>query len=493
MRQLIRRLAKMVIGYGAIVWAGPFLSLIFTPIITRILTPSDYGIADYALTVSSAVSAIALFAQPQALTAHFNDREDDIWKSKITGSALVNILFIGIPLSVGVFFSAESISRWAFHDTSYQDLFRIIGLTICFGATSSVMVTAAQVAMRVRWGMVLSASSIVATVVCNIIFIVLLRWGAMGMVLTSSVTAIITGSLGIVLMRHKISLPTMNFVRLMLGSGAKLLPTMLAYWVLLLLDRLFLVQFISSESLGHYAIANRIASLMTIVMNPITQAWTPIALASHGEKNAEDRFVAMARYLISLVLIAALFLGLFATEILTILTRPSYLPAAPYVGFLAYIYVNSTFSSILITGAMINKQLGAISFAVVAGALVNIALNFLLIPTYKIWGAITATVIGFSVPQILLYFWLNARYPINYPIKKILLILFVQIALVAINSSLPPMNFYMRIAIKITFMFAFAFALVKTQMITSFELNQLVSFVKNQWQIRIASRFELHE
>lgn len=43
MRDLLQRLAKMVAGYGAVQWAGPLLSLIFTPIITRILSVDDYG------------------------------------------------------------------------------------------------------------------------------------------------------------------------------------------------------------------------------------------------------------------------------------------------------------------------------------------------------------------------------------------------------------------------------------------------------------------
>jgi hypothetical protein len=62
MRQTLQRLAKMVAGYGMVQWAGPFLSLIFTPIITRILTPEDYGVADYVSTVGAAIGTVALLA-----------------------------------------------------------------------------------------------------------------------------------------------------------------------------------------------------------------------------------------------------------------------------------------------------------------------------------------------------------------------------------------------------------------------------------------------
>ncbi|GIV85660.1 MAG: hypothetical protein KatS3mg052_2667 [Candidatus Roseilinea sp.] len=42
----------MVAGYGAVQWAGPLLSLIFTPIITRILTVDDHGASGYLQTVA---------------------------------------------------------------------------------------------------------------------------------------------------------------------------------------------------------------------------------------------------------------------------------------------------------------------------------------------------------------------------------------------------------------------------------------------------------
>ena len=55
MRETLKRLTKMTAGYGMVQWAGPIVSLIFTPIITRFLDPADYGIQDYVLTISSAV------------------------------------------------------------------------------------------------------------------------------------------------------------------------------------------------------------------------------------------------------------------------------------------------------------------------------------------------------------------------------------------------------------------------------------------------------
>jgi O-antigen/teichoic acid export membrane protein len=478
MRPLLKRLSKMVVGYGAITWAGPFVSLIFTPILTRILNPSDYGIADYALTIASAVSTLIAFAQPQALTAHFNDQADDGWQHGLLGGALVIAWALGLPIGAALFLGAPVVSVWAFQDPSYQHLFQLIGLTAVFGVTSSILTAGAQAALRVRWGMVFSLTSLIAMVLGNVLFIVVLRLGATGMVLTTAMTGVVAGALACWVMRKKIGRPSPSVIQLMLRSGAVLLPTMIAYWVLLVIDRLFLVRYVSTEALGHYAIANRIASLMTVALNPIANAWTPLALSIQKEDNAKERYVSVARYLIAAALFTSLFLGLFATEILIVLTRPNYLPAAPYVGFLSYVYVFSIVSTVITTGALVSKQLTAMSVTVVAGAAANILFNFLLIPRFGLWGATVSTVIGFAVPQVLLYAWLNRRYPVPYPLARLLIVFAIQCGLLVAGTLLPPITFPLRIAIKSGLLLAFPVALVAFGIISRFELGQAWALVR---------------
>lgn len=478
MRQLLRRLGKMVLGYGAISWAGPFFSLIFTPIITRFLSPGDYGVADYALTIGLSVSTVIGFAQPQALTAHFNDHPDLAWKRGVLGGALAIAWIIGVPVGIVLFLSAPAISLWAFHDEAHQILFQLIGLTTLFGVSSGILTTAAQAYLRVRWGMLFSSTIILATVLGNIVFIVFLRLGATGMVLTTVLSGTLTCAVAWVTMRKTISIPSRAILNLLVRSGAVLLPTMLAYWVLLVADRLVLIQFVSTEELGHYAIANRIAALMTVALTPISTAWTPLALSIQNEADAKSRYASVARYLIVAALGISLFLGLFATEILTVLTRPSYLPAAPYVGFLTYIHVFSVVATVLTTGALVSKQLGAISITVVAGAVVNMILNISLIPAFGLWGATFATVAGFAVPQVLLYLFLNRRYPIPYPLAKLIGIFAIHFSLLVLGAMLPPLDLAARLALKAGLFLALPCAFVILGIISTFELKQARQLVE---------------
>jgi O-antigen/teichoic acid export membrane protein len=486
MIDLLKRLTRLVIGYGAVQWAGPLISLVFTPIITRVLLPSDYGVADYLLTLTSAFATLALVAMPQAITTHFNDHpEDNAWQRTVTGSGFVIALVFGLSFGLLLFFVAPILTTAIPIIGAYTDLVRLIGLSFVFGITSSVLVATAQAALRVRWGMVFSLLSIGFTVVGNLLFIVILRLGVTGMILTPIVTGFAVWVATLALMRGMIGRPSLNVVRILLRSGALLLPTMLSGWILQVSDRLILGQFVSATALGHYAIANRMAGLVYVAMAPIYAAWTPLALASQHQEQAMERYVAISRYLIAAVLLVGLGIGLFATEILIVLTRPAYLPAAPYVGFLAYMHVFSGFGTVLYTGALMGKKLGAVSITVMIGALANIAFNLLLIPRFGIWGATVATMIGYGLPQAILYGWLQRHYPIPYPMGRFLAALGIQLVLQMAGLLVPSLVFPVRVAVKLGIFAILPLSFLGLGMITKMELIQGKVFLRNQ----ILSRF----
>jgi O-antigen/teichoic acid export membrane protein len=487
MRDLLKRLAKMVAGYGAVQWAGPLLSLIFTPIITRILLPADYGSADYLQTIATALGTLALVALPQALTAHFNDRPGDLtWRRGLTGSALAAAAAFGLGAGLLLVIGAPALASVSPIVAQHVRLVQFVGLTLAVGLSSSILTTSAQSALRVRWGMAFSLTVILVTIAGNVLYIVVLRLGVTGMLLTPLTAQACVLVIALYLMRGDIGRPSRAATSLLLRSGLVLLPTTLAVWSLTVIDRLFLGQSVSETELGYYAIANRMASLAYVVMAPVYTAWMPLALAVQYEPHAQARFVSMARYLIAAALIVGLGLGLFAIEILIVLTRPAYFPAAPYVGFLAYMHVFSAFGTVLTTGAMMGKQLKSVSAAIVTGALINITLNAVLIPRFGLWGATAATVVGYAVPQAVMYVLVQRRYPIPYPAGRLLAALGVQFALLVAGLFIPPLTFPARVAIKVALLALLPVALIAFGVISRYEIRQAYLFARNQLHKRLA-------
>jgi len=487
MRDILKRLSKMVVGYGAIQWAGPLLSFLLFPIITRILDVSDYGTADVILALAAGMAMLATFAQPNALSTHFNDQPNINWKRQVVGGSLLISLTISVLLGASLVVVAPTLAQVYLKKPEYTWLLQVIGASLVCGACASVVTATAQAQLRVRWGMALSLTTVLTTVAGNVLLVLVLRLGGPGLVLTSVLTACSVSVVGLILVRKQIAWPNPAIIRILFISGLTILPAFISSWALQLADRFFLLHYLSGDvltSMGYYATANRIASLLGVAMAPLYAAWTPLALAMQHEAAAKQRHADMSRYLIAIVLVAALGLGLFSTEILLVLARPTYLPAAPYVGFLAYVQVFSAFGTVLATGALAAKQLTSWSGAVIIGAIVNLFLNYLLIPIYGVWGATISTVVSYGVPQVFLYFWLRNRYPVPYPVGRLLSALGVQILLLTIGILLPPLNFPIRILIKLLLMASLVFALFRVELITKFEAQQGWLFIRNQWHLR---------
>jgi len=480
MRQLLSRLTRLTLGYGVVQWSGPFLALIFTPIITRLVSPGDYGVADYIQTIGSAVGMLALLAQPQALAAHFNDQPDEAWRRRVTSSALTVSMALGLPLGALLFSLAPQLSLATFGDPQHTPLFQLIGATAVFGISSTILTAAAQAALRVRWGMALSLTNIGAIVTGNIVFLILLRLGVTGLILTPILAAVAVSLTALILMRSLLGAPSWPVLKTLAISGATLLPTMLSGWALTLLDRLFLVYYVSTEALGYYAIANKIAALAHVAMTPLYSSWMALALSIQHDPAAKERYATMARYLIAAALSVSLGLGIFATEVLIILTRPAYLPAAPYVGLLAYVHVFTGFGTVLYTSALAGKQLMAVSWTVGTGALINLILNFALIPSFGLWGATIATVVGYGVPQILLYWLLQKRYPVPYPLKPLLAALAVHFVLLLVSTFVPSWAFTLRVGAKLGLLAILPLTFLALGVITRLELQQGLALARSQ-------------
>ena len=151
MNALLSRLSKLVVGYGAIQWAGPLISLIFTPIITRALTPQDYGISDYLSTIASMLSTLALFALPHALTTHFNDRPGDTrWQHTVAGSAVATVAVFGIGVGILLTLGAPAVTSFISILEPYTFLVVLAGLSLPFGVIASMLTSVAQTALRAR-------------------------------------------------------------------------------------------------------------------------------------------------------------------------------------------------------------------------------------------------------------------------------------------------------------------------------------------------------
>jgi O-antigen/teichoic acid export membrane protein len=261
------------------------------------------------------------------------------------------------------------------------------------------------------------------TTVLGVVGVVAFGWRVNGVFLATVIGNGIAAAYGVGVVRKSLAGRFSRFhLRRMLAFGLPLVPATLASWALALVDRIILARLGSLAQVGEYAIANRLASLLTIGMTAFLFALTPFLFSTYSEDPAQEK-AARGRtltYLTFVLALTGLVLTLFSQEILNVIAprfESAYKAVGPLMlGMLAYGLV-----TLLATGIALARSTGRGALLSVLAAGINIGLNFALIPPFGIVGAALATAVGYGFLAVAYYLLSQHLYPTPYEPRKALL------------------------------------------------------------------------
>ena len=212
-------------------------------------------------------------------------------------------------------------------------------------------------------------------------------------------------------------------LKVMLFYGVPMLGTELAYGLLDTGDRYIIQYLLGASQLGEYAAAYNLCTIIDgVIALSVTMAIRPMYLRiweEEGEKKTRE-FVEMSIRYYCLAAIPIVFgLTAISDDLIGLLASEKYLAGTviiPYV-MLGFAIFGSSF--IIAAGLIIHKQSMKLMGFVVVAVVLNILLNFILIPWFGIEGAAMATLFSFSALTAMMYIYSAKRLYIGIPVKKI--------------------------------------------------------------------------
>lgn len=395
MRETLKRLIKLSAGYSLVTLIGPLFTLFLTPLYTRVLEPADYGVVDVALTLSALLGALAGFGIEGAVSAYYFETEDAERRNMATTAVMI-VAMIGVIFSVSLFIFAPYLSRLVFHQVEQTLTLQVLTIHVFCAPLYALLSALLRLRMGIRRVNALGLSYLAVLIGLNVFLVLGLHLKANGIVMANA-GAMFTGCvIGLALaaqpLRGKFS---SAWARKLLITGVALLPASLSYLLLSNLDRLLLTQFVTQDEIGLYAIANKLASMESVVVSAVWAAWWPMALEMANTPDGKIRIARIYELFMAGSILLSLALGLFAPEILRFYTREAYVPAAPYAAWL-FLYMGpiGLTAAFFQIGLYTKRQMRHISIALVFSVIVNVALNLLLDPAWRVWGATIATVVA---------------------------------------------------------------------------------------------------
>jgi O-antigen/teichoic acid export membrane protein len=156
---------------------------------------------------------------------------------------------------------------------------------------------------------------------------------------------------------------------------------------------------LDDQQVGYYAAAAKLSEAWYFIPMAISTSLFPAIVNAKkvSEKIYQDRMQKLYDLLAWIAIAIAIPVTFFSDMIVKILLGPEYLPSAPVLTI--YIWAGvSAFLGVASSQYLINENLTKLSFyRTLIGMIVNVILNFALIPRYGIVGSAVATLISYSL------------------------------------------------------------------------------------------------
>lgn len=410
------------------------LSVLLLPLYTRYIVPREYGALGLLMIIYALIPTVLRFGLGNALLRSWYDYDEE-HRPVLATTVLVFLLSVSVPVLLLMAAISPELSKLIFKSDLYTLHFCLILLLSFLEIIKAVPDTL----MRLQNASVkYSASETVSFFVQLVITVVLVVWfklGIVGVIIGNLVGSLLElGLLGWFSRQFLKWGFNKSELKVMLAFGAPLIFGRLAAICFQWIDRFFINHYVNLRVVGLYTLANQLASPITLlVTTPFSMIWANMQFATMKDEDANEYYSRMLTYVFFVAMCFAMPLAVLVEDVLRIFAPLKYWEAATVVPWLAFAAVLDAINPVLNVGISIKRKSLVNPFVVITSSGVNVALNFLLIPSFGMMGAAVATVISYVAMNAIRYFITTRLMPIKYEWRRVLHIILVCAALYAIS------------------------------------------------------------
>jgi O-antigen/teichoic acid export membrane protein len=210
---------------------------------------------------------------------------------------------------------------------------------------------------------------------------------------------------------------------------------------------------IAETAVGAYSACYKLAVFMTLFATAFRMGIEPFFFSRATHKDAPETYALITRYFVAFGSVILVTVVIFADVLKVILIRDAaYWEAMKIVPLILLANLCLGIYHNLSVWYKITDRTKFGAYISIFGAILTLAINFILIPTMSYMGSAIATVSAYGTMMLLSYYFGQRYYPIPYSIKKISLYFFVSIAFSAISFYIFRNNYFIGIGLWIAFL-----------------------------------------
>ena len=420
MRAQLKRLTSDTAVYGLSSILGRFLNFLLVPLYTNVFSSSDYGLVAPIYSYLAFLAIIVPCGMESAYMRFVSTLEAGSKKQTFSTPFWI-VLIAALVAAVCIHLFSGSISPVLQLKTEWSTMVPLCAWTIAIDAICVIPFSSLRMDNKSKRFALIRFSSILLTVLLNVWFIAILHMSIVSIFIAGAAGSLLSLILLLpTILRHAELAISSPLLKALLKVGLPTIPAGIAGMMVQVIDRPIMLYLRDATTSGIYQANYKLGIFMMLFVSMFQYAWQPFYLQTAKEQGAPKLFARVMTYFMLIGIFIFISLTLFIEPLLHIsfwgyhLLGKEYWPGIQIVPIILLGYLFTGIGVIFSAGLLIQKKTTYMPVVMGTSALVNVVVNFSLIPSLGIVGAALATLASYIIMAMLYWFFTNKIYPVPY-------------------------------------------------------------------------------
>lgn len=414
----------------AIVSIGKICTQLITffllPVYTAVLSNEEYGVVDLLNTLTSLLLPIATLQIEQGIFRYLLDCRENKEKQTTLITTVSKFILVQSAICILIFLCA---SPFIHNEYKY-----FLMANLLMGILSSISL---QICRGLGDNKTYAVGSFITgalTVILNVIFIVVFKWGAYGMLIATAISNLLCAIY--VFVKKKIykyidiKQNDKKLLKDIIKYSVPLIPNMISWWIVSASDRTIISAVIGVAQNGIYSAANKFSGIFSTLYSVFNLTWTESASININSEDRDEFFSKIFDFIVRFF--GSLCLGTIAIMpfVFEILVNEKFAESYYQIPILILGSVFNILVSFLGSVYVAKKLTKEIAKTSIIAAIINIVVNIALIKQIGLYAASISTVIAYFA--MFIYRWIDVKKYVSIKTNKALIAVLSVSFLVAI-------------------------------------------------------------
>jgi O-antigen/teichoic acid export membrane protein len=430
MLKKIKELGKDTAIYGISTIVGRFFNFLLVPFYTHFISRVDMGIYGNIYAYLAFLNIFYIYGMDAAFMKYSSLAGPEA-KKKVFSTAYVFVTISTMALTAVLLLLRLPFGQLMAVPARYSRLIYYVVLILLFDTLAIVPFANLRLERKAGKFAVLRITNILINLGLNLVLFLKFHWGIEAIFAANLAASAVTLFLLMPeILKHLQIKIHGEQLKKMLRFGLPYLPASLAATMVQVIDRPLVLAKTNAATLGLYQTGYKIGIFMMLVVSMFQYAWQPFFLNNAREKNAREIFAKIMTLFVLMASLLWVLISLFIENLARFEIGPGrtiiekhFLPGLVIVPIILLAYLFNGIYVNLWAGLYIEEKTKYFPYISGVGALVNVAVNLLLIPILGIVGAALATLASYMVMAAGIFIFAQKFYKIDYEYGKILKIL----------------------------------------------------------------------